>query len=66
MQDEKEMMKKLKPLLKSLLKGNGIRFENSSFQSFNETLATQEEYSKLTEFEKVLIHEYYLDKVKQK
>lgn len=59
-------MKKLKPLLKSLIKGNGTRFADTSFQVFDETLKKQEEYSKLNDFEKVLLHEYYLEKVKQK
>jgi hypothetical protein len=41
---EKDEMKKLKPLFKTLLKGNGIRFADSSFQAFDETLKAQEEY----------------------
>jgi hypothetical protein len=49
-----------------LLKGNGIRFSDSSFQAFDEALQTQDEYSKLTDFERVLVHEYYQEKVKQK
>ena len=57
-------MKKLKPLLKTLIKGNGIRFSDSSFQVFDEALKAQEEYSNLTDMEKVLLHEYYLEKKK--
>lgn len=59
-------MKKVKPLLKSLIKGNGVKFTDTTFAQFDATLKAYEEYQILEEKEKVLLHEYYLDKLKQK
>ena len=57
-------MKDLKPAFKSLVKGNGIRFSDSSFSTFDSSLSKYEQYSKHTDFEKSLLHEYYLEKLK--
>lgn len=61
---EKEILKKLKPMFKTLVKGNGIRFPDSSFTTFDQLLSKFTEYQALSNFEKVLIHEYYLEKLK--
>jgi hypothetical protein len=61
---ERESVKKLKPLLKSLIKGNGVKFTDTTFLQFDSTLKIYEEYQMLEEKEKVLLHEYYLDKLK--
>ena len=63
---EKEILKKLKPSFKQLVKSKGIRFADSTFETFEKTLLPFEEYCSLSQFEKTLIHEYYLEKVKQK
>ena len=59
-------MKALKPLLKSLVKGHNVKFENSEFSTFDSALGKFEEYRSLTSFEKTLLHEYYLEKLRQK
>ena len=63
---ERECLKKVKPLLKTLIKGNGVKFTETSFEKFDSTLRVFDEYQQLGEKEKVLLHEYYLDKLKQK
>jgi hypothetical protein len=63
---ERESIKKLKPLLKSLIKGKGVNFTDTTFVVFDQTLEKYAEYSELSPKEKVLLHEYYLDKLKQK
>jgi len=66
MEEEREVLKKLKPMLKSLVKGNGVRFSDSEFTTFDSTLSTYEEYVLLSDMEKILLHEYYLEKLRQK
>ena len=56
----------MKPLLKTLIKGNGVKFTETTFEKFDSTLKVFDEYQQLEEKEKVLLHEYYLDKLKQK
>lgn len=41
---ERESVKKLKPLLKSLIKGNGVKFTDTTFLQFDSTLKIYEEY----------------------
>ena len=63
-QSERETLKKLKPDFKSLMKGNGIRFPDSSFKTFDSTLSQFEKYQNFSDFERILLHEYYLEKLK--
>lgn len=64
MSSERECLKKVKPLLKTLIKGNGVKFTETTFEKFDSTLKVFDEYQQLEEKEKVLLHEYYLDKLK--
>ena len=64
--EEKEVLRKVKPLFKSLVKDNGIRFANTSYATFDQTLQNFPEYLQMSAVEKTLVHEYYLEKVKQK
>ena len=50
--EEKAVLKKLKPEFKSMVKGHGIRFNDSSFATFDSTLKDFEAYIKLTDLEK--------------
>lgn len=65
-EEENEILKSVKPQFKTLIKENGIRFANTSFLTFDQTLQEYPEYSKMNQIEKNLLHEYYLEKVKQK
>lgn len=50
-----------------MIRGNDIKFDSDvAFTTFDAALKDYEEYSKLKEMQKVILHEYYLFKLKTK
>mmetsp|Transcript_29812 Transcript_29812/g.45479 ORF Transcript_29812/g.45479 Transcript_29812/m.45479 type:complete len:201 (-) Transcript_29812:42-644(-) len=59
-------MHQLKPILKSLFKGTGVRIPENSLEAFQANLSEFKEFQNLTPLEQVLLFEYYQEKLKQK
>jgi hypothetical protein len=64
--EELQELKKLKPGFKSLVKGHGLRFKENSLECFKETLAPYSEFTSLSAYQQVLLHDYFLEKLRQK
>ena len=60
------MNKKLKPAFKKFMRDNpDVNFIDRSFETFKSTLEpTFKEFSTFSEHEKILLHEYYLARLK--
>lgn len=65
-EEELNQLKRLKPIFRSLVKENGVKFPDRSKESFNETLSKYKEYTSLTNLEKEILYEYYLQKLREK
>jgi hypothetical protein len=48
-EEEREQLRKLKPLFRSLVKENNVKFEDRSRETFNETLGKFQEFMELSE-----------------
>jgi len=65
--EEKEILEKYKPPFKSLIKSKGIKFPHDvEFAVFDTRLSQHAEYGSLGPRARVILHEYYLHKVRQK
>ena len=66
--EEKDLVQgKLKPAFKRFMRENEVVFKDSTYEHFSETLlAKWKEFAEFSSHERILLHEYYLERLKQR
>lgn len=64
--EEKQVLKKVKTIFRSLVKDHQIKFVDRTRESFLESLGGFAEFRALGQLEQQLAYEYYLQKLKDK